>query len=55
MRTVITYLVAGQSEREHRERKKMGNEISKSRKKNRAKARGREKTKIKQIQREKKP
>lgn len=43
MRTVITYLVAGLSERGQRERKKMGNEISKSGKKNRGKARGRKK------------
>lgn len=43
MRTVITYLVVGQSEGEQRETK-MGNEIRKSRKRNRAKARGRKET-----------
>ena len=66
MRTVITYLVDGQSTREQREGEKIGNEISKSRKRERDRERERErekkqnrsmrwkkKTKIKQIQREK--
>lgn len=59
MRTVITYLVDGQSTREQREGEKIGNEISKSRKREREKKNrteawgGKKKTKIKQIQREK--
>lgn len=59
MRTVITYLVDGQSTIEQREGEKIGNEISKSRKREREKKNrteawgGKKRTKIKQIQREK--